>query len=70
MKAGVTGSGWALRSLRKLKKAGTRGEKLAAIVSRHGEAAERGDPGRAVGDGAAPRGGRMEAPTTSASSST
>ena len=33
VKAGVTGSGWALRSLRKLKKAGTRAEKLAAIVS-------------------------------------
>ena len=33
VKAGVTGSSWALRSLRKLKKAGTRGEKLAAIVS-------------------------------------
>lgn len=33
VEAGVTGSSWALRSLRKLKKAGTRGEKLSAIVS-------------------------------------
>ena len=33
VKAGVTGSSWALRSLSKLKKAGTRGEKLAAITS-------------------------------------
>ena len=33
VKAGATGSGWALRSLQKLKKHGTRAEKLAAIVS-------------------------------------
>ena len=33
VEAGVTGSSWALRSLRKLKKAGTRSEKLSAIVS-------------------------------------
>ena len=33
VKAGVTGSSWALGSLRRLKKAGTPGEKLAAIVS-------------------------------------
>ena len=32
-KAGVTGSSWALRSLRRLTKAGTRGEMLAAITS-------------------------------------
>ena len=31
--AGVTGSSWALRSLRNLKKAGTRGEQLAALTS-------------------------------------
>lgn len=33
VKADVTGSGWALRSLRNLKRAGTRGEQLAALTA-------------------------------------